>query len=362
MTKKFNSLLAANGSPVVSLFDWKEDLKRTVNSVAVPKKFLGPKVPNAIQGQLPVYQPITEAFDLLQKEYHYPNTTNYGDQAVGINLETYVFACQCFSKLTSDIKTAVKPFLSDNLFKIFCSASTLYEGYQSVLTDTKNFSDIQKAELYVKIRAAYQGNRVYYEYLTEYHSWYLELTRLGETGDKFEADMAENFRLGISEQDVHRLTALFNNKSAVLFEEMRKELVLLAAEDLRRETRAGQGGVVDPAAALQLDGNPLRGYESSRVSSNGGHRDPRQSHEDPNKKLVARNLPFSITEDAVKSAFQRFGIIKSVHLHRGLAFIEYEDPSSVDCNYCTNGWTHYCDGTAPEGGVQGRKWVYIPVY
>ncbi|KAI9349089.1 hypothetical protein BDR26DRAFT_891906 [Obelidium mucronatum] len=120
--------------------------------------------------------------------------------------------------LASLFKAAIKQFLSETLFKVFCLALSLYQGYQTVLTDTKNFADIQKAEIYVKVQAAYQGAQSYYEYMMEYYNWYLELTRLGEKGGIFEKEMAENFKLGINERDVNRLSAYFHNKNADTFE------------------------------------------------------------------------------------------------------------------------------------------------
>jgi len=112
--------------------------------------------------------------------------------------------------------------------------------------------------------------------------------------------------------------------------------VLLAAADPRPHLRAGSDRDAVLSARDLAVGGSGQGFCESRSRSrtrHGGDED-----HDLGNKLYVGNLPFSTTEDELRTLFERHGAVRSVSVitdretgrARGFAFVEFEEASSAD--------------------------------
>ena len=88
------------------------------------------------------------------------------------------------------------------------------------------------------------------------------------------------------------------------------------------------------AAGLQWPDSPVRSPAPAVLPRTGGHGEECEL----SKKLYVGNLPFSTTEDELRTTFERHGSVDSVNVitdretgrPRGFAFVEMDDASAAD--------------------------------
>ena len=111
---------------------------------------------------------------------------------------------------------------------------------------------------------------------------------------------------------------------------------LPAAADLGRTCGRSSGYDGDRFARDLAIGGTGRGFGESRTRS-PSHRG-RVEDEHLGNKLYVGNLPFSITEDELRTLFEQHGAVQSVSVitdretgrARGFAFVEFQDASSAE--------------------------------
>ncbi|KAJ3278795.1 hypothetical protein HDU79_001204, partial [Rhizoclosmatium sp. JEL0117] len=334
-----SQLLSDDGQPVLNVSDWKRDMERRINTIKF-KDFPGYYVK---QGSDIKFITICKPWDFFTVDHWAPKLDAYGDGKDQNKTEKFALACQAFSKLESSIQELVKKFISPNLFEVFIAAPSIKQGYDQILADSNNFQEDVLHIVLNRIRTAAQGHSTYYQYTLDFQKDMQSLERLGYATTEparsiWQKEAADNYRVGISESDAPRLTARFDVTKADTFEKMRVEVIGLAREDLKRQSRQANNSTMDSAKALQvLPNQPPGKPKPTGIPRSQNGIDKGTRHRDPATTLVVKNLPNDVSKENLKTGFSNFGQVMDVYVlnnrqngQGAMAFIRYGTKDAVD--------------------------------
>jgi len=310
------TLTKENTSKIISA--WKTQVQNHLQSIALPKKFLGTSVtspansPSSSSTSSTDFHPVDSLYDFILKCIPPPQSAAYG------NNEDFRENLQKYKQSVAMVKVAMKDFLSDDLYELFISEEHCNEGWSSVMLEIKydEASQLKVLERELELIAQFDTQTVK-EYTDAVNHLVLKLQGLGVNTNEqgFQQRLSARFLLGMRPAEAKRLRIAFQQKGIVSFKAMRAEINEEAAnEELSKAQRShvvSQDNQIPSALTIsdQLEAQILKIVEKAMANV------PVATTKDEAKVFVKALNPRT-TQEQLESAFKTFGQVVSVDLFR----------------------------------------------
>jgi hypothetical protein len=254
-----NIILSA-GNAAKDITTWKEGLERSLGIVKLPKNFTSiPYKKNTTDSsgnpaKVDAWFIITSLKVFIKEDVPKPEEHMYKTP------DDYYSALQKFELCQDLVKEVMKGMVSDKLYKSFASASSVYNGYQTILREVKYFDtsalSIHKSDL----ERIAQGDREDRKsYADRVHDLLYKLKQLNYPPDTlqsdFDNDVVRRFLLGATAED-RQWMELRVTQSGAIFDDYREKINEDAAktqESIAHRQSSGQTAATNGPGGHEID-------------------------------------------------------------------------------------------------------------
>ena len=351
-----------NASKTISI--WKTQVQNYLQSIQLPKKFLGTRTTSTTIPASSSKTEITWDFHEVQSFHDFvikhippPDVLAYPNE------DSYREDFQKYKQCVAKVKVEMKEFLSEELYEIFVSEEDCDEGMKSVLLEVKYDEASQLRVLARKLELiAQQDTQTTKEYADSVNHLILQLQTLGiKTSEaEFQYKLAERFLLGMTLVEGRRLRSVFQMKNITTFKAMRAVINEEAANEELSKAQRNYASVHETPSALviteKLEAEILKIVKKAVAT-------PKQPTKTSDQtKVFVKSLNSKTTEDQLEAAFRSFGQVVSVYLlkfpdgaPKRCGFIEFKDKFAAEAAIRQSGEITVCGKLILVEAVKRRE-------